>query len=882
MIQELIYTSAPQGLRAGSSGYCTVAMTHGMSPPLVDQLEALSGYRHVFQPGEAQAASNPINHSFLKLTVGGIRYFVLSRVADAGFDHTHRTNKLAHHLVLDGQEIEKCPAGPAAALALPRFMHETWQGEPRNLVPAKKEFPHVAPLRVCSAWKQLTGDAGYAGVLAEAVVRRTPQDLCILFEPGMPLLALVVEAMSLLTPSERWNATFSTYYTKLPPGIECRWRFILAGSPEAKMAARLPNVRTITLGGAQPKADGGEYANAARSGLPVQRAAETTSAPAGTVVNFAQTKQAPQLTLDESDSHPSGSYGLGPPPPRNAVMQGMTVPRSNPSFGIKDTRSPFGARPKWQIPAIAAAAVLLLLGLVGGAYWWGKSANRTLPLAEKMIADGTLKPNDNPEPTKIPGPVAATPSAIVPKVKETPPEPQPVALATAHVMATPAPTPTSTPSAQMPQTRKTETREAFSDLEKRGLILEIPKSTTGNLNQAGSGELCRIAVEDLQDCELELIGADSVFGRNRQVTLDSDLQPNHNVKNWVLNYAATGLPGGQINKKPFARLGLSRQTGSLAFAWEAVMPDGIKSDVGALNFCMLKVTVGGRSELCQFIKTRTTLPVLLAPTGQDSASAAPKPNRLRIEFTEADKTAAVQLIPSGDVIAVSATNPNLNVTLSPRKVAQMEIPPSVALEPPRKGLRFDLRTAEVDVPCNLELEFCDIPSGNTKTLAARASVFVSGFNIDPQKKLLLSENPEPFSYADYKQKVATLDKRFKQHSIELLAITKERDETANDVKILRAIIDDPKADAARKSGAQGELKAANYRLKNIHDGLNKNKNFQSLVVLLEEVPKLGDQYIKIASRLKEFQNSFVFDYEVRLKYPEREILLLKSEDVQSQ
>ena len=39
MIQELIYTSAPQGLRAGASGYCTVAMTHGMSPALVDQLD---------------------------------------------------------------------------------------------------------------------------------------------------------------------------------------------------------------------------------------------------------------------------------------------------------------------------------------------------------------------------------------------------------------------------------------------------------------------------------------------------------------------------------------------------------------------------------------------------------------------------------------------------------------------------------------------------------------------------------------------------------------------------------------------------------------------------------------------------------------------------
>ena len=35
MALELVYTSAARGLRAGTSGFCTVAMTKGMPPALV-------------------------------------------------------------------------------------------------------------------------------------------------------------------------------------------------------------------------------------------------------------------------------------------------------------------------------------------------------------------------------------------------------------------------------------------------------------------------------------------------------------------------------------------------------------------------------------------------------------------------------------------------------------------------------------------------------------------------------------------------------------------------------------------------------------------------------------------------------------------------------
>jgi hypothetical protein len=43
MALELVYTSATKGLRAGTSGFCTVAMTRGLPPALVPRRWADTG-----------------------------------------------------------------------------------------------------------------------------------------------------------------------------------------------------------------------------------------------------------------------------------------------------------------------------------------------------------------------------------------------------------------------------------------------------------------------------------------------------------------------------------------------------------------------------------------------------------------------------------------------------------------------------------------------------------------------------------------------------------------------------------------------------------------------------------------------------------------------
>ncbi|MCW8140538.1 MAG: hypothetical protein KIT58_16690, partial [Planctomycetota bacterium] len=67
MIGEVVYTSAPSGLRPGASGFCTVAATRGISKRDQLALESLSGYEFAFGISDARAADNP--PCFLHTTV---------------------------------------------------------------------------------------------------------------------------------------------------------------------------------------------------------------------------------------------------------------------------------------------------------------------------------------------------------------------------------------------------------------------------------------------------------------------------------------------------------------------------------------------------------------------------------------------------------------------------------------------------------------------------------------------------------------------------------------------------------------------------------------------------------------------------------------------
>lgn len=270
MIYELLYTSAPAGLRPGSSGYCTVQSSRGIPAPTVDLLESLSGYRHVYTAGTPDAAHNPVNFGHYVLRVQGRSQHVLSRVSDCPLDHTGRSNKIGHHMVVD--DPDGIPAGPAWLMQQPGWMIDRWDGQVTTLNTVRKAPNSKRPAGVCTGWKQATGDAGWAGVLAEAFQKNPDRKVFVIYKPGTNLLALFEEALALLPAARRWDVTFSTYGAALPATVDCVWNGVISGSQEEHLSKRFVNALRIDLTKPPgPAPEAGPLVELARSGkLPSQ------------------------------------------------------------------------------------------------------------------------------------------------------------------------------------------------------------------------------------------------------------------------------------------------------------------------------------------------------------------------------------------------------------------------------------------------------------------------------------------------------------------------------------------------------------------------------------------------------------------------------------
>lgn len=390
MSQEIIYTSSPQGLKPGSSGFCTVASTPGMAKNLAERLESFSGYRHLFPPGDSSSHLNPVAYSHFILSVGGQKLHVLSRVADAGLDYSHRTNKLAHHVALEAQEL--VPAGPGWVLQQPGFSETTWSGNPRILPQGRRPPSGMLAPTVCRAWQQVTGDAGWAGVLAQNAVQGN-RPAHIIFKPGTDLLPLVVEAQSLMPLSKRWDVSFCTYFTRLPPAVDCQWRFVVAGSPEAKLASGLRGDLVIDLTAALSSPPPGPLVDAARTGV----------VPAEARLVEVATRNSPVPGTTRQPPRPEPGYQLEPaaPPPPHAVG-----PRSSWSGGPPAVPPPLPSdwnksrahKKTWLSRALftmaACVALVLAAGLGGVAAlsWFGKEAKQVASVHQTENPPETPKP----------------------------------------------------------------------------------------------------------------------------------------------------------------------------------------------------------------------------------------------------------------------------------------------------------------------------------------------------------------------------------------------------------------------------------------------------------------------------------------------------------
>jgi hypothetical protein len=271
MASELIYTSAERGLRPGTRGYCTVAHTRGLAPAALQVMEALSAYKSLYGVHEEVFADNPISFSHYCSTLLGRSVSVLSRVSPVQADHTGRSNKLAHHVLLHAREY---PAGgPLWLSRQPGFFLESWDGEPRLL-----EMPKAVPTgeEVCGkaeTWEKITGDAGHAAWLPALFQKAPGQIVYLIFSPGMPMLSLLSEAMALLPAAKRWQVTYNTYFTTLPAGMSCLWRCCVPEAEILRDVRRNPQSKILDLTEQLPPLAENAFVQLARHGLSAEEGA---------------------------------------------------------------------------------------------------------------------------------------------------------------------------------------------------------------------------------------------------------------------------------------------------------------------------------------------------------------------------------------------------------------------------------------------------------------------------------------------------------------------------------------------------------------------------------------------------------------------------------
>ena len=402
MSQELLYTSAPHGLKPGSRGFCTVLSTQGMPAPLANGLEALSGYRPVFPSSDSRAHLNPVVRSHVILPVAGRSWHVLSRIADYGLDYSQRTNKLAHHVVLDPGELTE--SGPAHLIGSSAFMRTEWDEEAK-LVPPKTVKKTPAPhIGVCRAWKELTGDAGWAGVLAESFLREPERPVFLLYEPGQDLLPLIAESIALLPPERRWDVTFSTYFTGLPQGVNCTWRCLLKGSPEANQSLRFPKALRIDLtGDSIGTASGGYLVEAARDGVPARFESQKHSAQPNSPVTAVTENDIPRSNSPAATDDSNTTAATSQPP----ILSGNVVKPYQLADKSHNSRPPgrrtladvddalANRRHSLQLTLAVVFAVLLAVSVGVGLIW---SRLRVTKIPDRNVAiaqDPKLSPKES-------------------------------------------------------------------------------------------------------------------------------------------------------------------------------------------------------------------------------------------------------------------------------------------------------------------------------------------------------------------------------------------------------------------------------------------------------------------------------------------------------
>ena len=408
MTQEIVFTSSERGLRAGSTGFCTVRSTVGMPPNLAALLEQLTGYTHPYDAYDLSLFDkHPVNFAHYISRVGGQKFHILCRICNAPLDHTNRSNKLAHLIALEEGEIDLTHTqGPASAINWmihpsgknqesddSRYWITSWPSnrEPCVLPDSKRlVLPSVNDKSgPCTVWKQVLGDSGWAAVLAESIQDRKRQTVPVVFssEQKDKCLDLVQEALSLLSPAERWGVTFSTFQSgSLPTKVECRWQFLLDSTDLAQKALRnqrrTPVIDLTSLKGSKsPASELTAFTNTGKR--PWDKVRVSLSQP------VAPKQPAPASSKQHAEPVPAtddfDDDGL------DSAADGYRLQKSRSRSGSVDNRAPRVRRERKSGHSrhkgtIGLVIGLAAIGLIAAMFIWGMPLLQPKPMNDEQSA----------------------------------------------------------------------------------------------------------------------------------------------------------------------------------------------------------------------------------------------------------------------------------------------------------------------------------------------------------------------------------------------------------------------------------------------------------------------------------------------------------------
>jgi hypothetical protein len=246
--------------------------------------------------------------------------------------------------------VDKAKAGPAWAINNFKF-RDHWSPQIGRIDTQRLAIGSLEP-RICNYWKSIVGDAGWAGWLAERALSGKP--ITVLYPTGLDPLALIQEAIALLPEYQRWNITFSTYYTLGGRGPNCTLRFIPL---DADSLAAPFSDKTFHDG----------VLNLSRS---------LGNAPAGALVSLARGEKPKDKPIPSGLGLPSGSSFIPSFDPNKSDIPGLMSSKdpilgkselsidTKTNFESFDNLKPSGPDNTWKTIAFAGGILGLLFLLV--------------------------------------------------------------------------------------------------------------------------------------------------------------------------------------------------------------------------------------------------------------------------------------------------------------------------------------------------------------------------------------------------------------------------------------------------------------------------------------------------------------------------------------